>query len=75
MSSTRKKIQDLAIVHENACGIDVGSTFHLVAIGMENADIKKFGVYTTDHNELINWLVEKEVKHIAMESTAFHLMP
>lgn len=64
-----KKVQELAIVHENACGIDVGSTFHMVAIGLEKTDIKKFGVYTKDHHRLIDWLTEKEVKHIAMEST------
>lgn len=68
-SSKTKSAQDLAIIHENACGIDVGSKFHMVAIGLEKTDIKKFGVYTKDHHEMIDWLTRMEVKHIAMEST------
>lgn len=64
-----KKVQELAVVHDHACGIDVGSTFHMVAIGMESTDIKRFGVYTEDHKKLVGWLQQKGIKHIAMEST------
>ncbi len=44
MKSKKKKVNVMAIVNENACGIDVGSTFHMVAIGMEEKEVKKFGV-------------------------------
>ncbi len=65
----RVKVNELAIINENACGIDIGSTFHVVAIGMQDKDVRKFGVYTKNHLILIKWLKENKVKHIAMEST------
>jgi len=65
----KKKTRELAIVHPHACGIDVGSKFHAVATGLGDGDIEKFGVYTEDHEKLIAHLKEKEVLHIAMEST------
>lgn len=65
----KKKTRELAIVHPHACGIDVGSKFHAVATGLGDGDIEKFGVYTEDHEKLIAYLKEKEVLHIAMEST------
>jgi len=49
----KKKTRELAIVHPNACGIDVGSKFHAVATGMADGDVVKFGVYTKDHEQLI----------------------
>ena len=66
---TKKKLKQLQVIHPNACGIDVGATFHIVAIGMREEDVKKFGVYTKDHKELIGYLKQEGVKDIAMEST------
>lgn len=69
-----KKVQELAVVHDHACGIDVGSTFHMVAIGMESTDIKRFGVYTEDHKKLVGWLQQKGIKHIPyIFHTAFYM--
>lgn len=65
----KKKTRELAIVHPKACGIDVGSTFHVAATGMGEDDIVKFGVYTEDHKKLIAYLKDKQVIHVAMEST------
>ena len=48
-----KKVNELGLVHEHACGIDIGSKFHMVATGMQDKDVKKFGVYTKDHTKLI----------------------
>lgn len=64
-----KKIKHLKVLHPQACGIDVGSKFYMVAIGMEEDNIKKFGVYTRDHIELIGYLKDNDITHIAMEST------
>ena len=68
-SGKTKKAEALSIVHQHACGIDVGSKFHMAAVGLEQTDVRKFGVYTKDHEELIAWLTQKGVKQIAMEST------
>jgi len=70
MKTTKKReVGKLGIVHLNCCGIDIGSKFHMVAIGLADQDVYKFGVYTKDHEELIEFLQAKNVIHIAMEST------
>ena len=50
-------------------GIDVGSKSHWVAIGQDAQDIREFGVYSQDHQELCRWLAENGITSIAMEST------
>jgi len=64
-----KKKVSLEVINPNAAGIDVGSRSHWVAVGQDSQDIKEFGVYTVDHNELIVWLKKHNVSTIAMEST------
>lgn len=63
-----KKIS-LEVVHPNAAGIDIGSRSHWVAVGQNAEDVKEFGVYSDDQLALCNWLKEKGVVHVAMEST------
>lgn len=65
----------LGVVHDKCCGIDVGSTFHQIAIGMDKKDLYKFGVYTKDINKLITFLKSKGVKYVAMESTGNYWQP
>jgi len=64
----RKKM-NLEIVNPDAAGIDIGSRSHYVAIGQQAGDVREFGVYASDHNELIKWLKEHGIKSLAMEST------
>jgi transposase len=59
----------LEVINPNASGIDIGSRSHWVAVGQDAQDVKEFGVYTEDHQELSKWLKEHEVTTIAMEST------
>lgn len=52
------------------CGcIDVGSRSHYVAIGQTDGDVKEFGVYNEDLIALAQWLLNNEIKTVAMEST------
>lgn len=64
-----QKQVSLEVVHANAAGIDIGSRSHWVAVGQHAQDVKEFGVYTEDHEAMCKWLHEKQVEHIAMEST------
>ncbi len=64
-----KKEARLPIVNPHACGIDVGSKSHYVATCQGKDEVKCFGVYTKDHEEMVGYLKEKGVKTIAMEST------
>lgn len=59
----------MQVINTACAGIDVGSRFHLVAVDQNRANVKEFGVYTADHQALVNWLLKHGVKSIAMEST------
>lgn len=60
----------MEVVNPHAAGIDVGSRFHMVAVGPnKDEDVEKFGIYTSDHESMIIWLKERGVTTIAMEST------
>lgn len=64
-----KKHVSLEVVNPNAAGIDIGSRSHWVAIGQDAQDVREFGVYTEDYQNLSLWLKEHQVTTIAMEST------
>lgn len=64
-----KKNVSMQIINPNAAGIDVGSRSHFAAIGQDSDDVQEFGVYNEDHQALIAWFTENEVKTVAMEST------
>ncbi len=77
MARKRKKAfpcKDLTIVHNTAAGIDVGSTFHVVAIAPELDDkpVRTFSAFTHDLHRLADWLVECGVTTVAMESTGVY---
>jgi transposase len=65
----KKEKLALDVVNPQAAGIDVGSRSHYVAIGQRDEDVKEFGVYNEDLTALSQWLVENQVKTVAMEST------
>jgi transposase len=59
----------MEIVNPQAAGVDVGSRSHWVAIGQQEKDVREFGVFNQDLFEMADWLNEKQVRTIAMEST------
>src|SRR3954463_12546823 len=63
-----KKVS-MEIINPNAAGIDVGSRSHFVAIGQGSGDVREFGVYNEDLRAIVEWLIENDVKTVAMEST------
>lgn len=64
----KKKIS-LEVVNPNASGIDVGSRSHWVSVGQNSQDVKEFGVYSSDYQDLCKWLSQHKVTTVAMEST------
>lgn len=52
-----------------AAGIDIGSRSHFVAVGQDLKHVREFGVYTSDHFKIIEFLKEHSIQTIAMEST------
>lgn len=59
----------MEVIHPHAAGIDVGSRFHLLAVDQQRENVRKFGIYTSDHSEMIQWLKSKSITTVAMEST------
>jgi transposase len=59
----------MSVINPNACGIDVGSKLHYVATGQGSEEVRSFGVYTKDHQEMVAYLKSKRIRTIAMEST------
>jgi len=64
-----KKKMSLEVVNPNAAGIDIGSRSHWVSVGQDAEDVKEFGVYSQDHQELCKWLEKHKVTTVAKEST------
>lgn len=59
----------MQVINPRSAGIDVGSRMHMVAVDQNIENVRKFGVYTADHQALIAYLREHSITTIAMEST------
>jgi transposase len=59
----------MKIIHPQAAGIDIGSKSHWVAVDQVADHVKEFGVYTQDHQKMIDYLRSYNIDTIAMEST------
>jgi transposase len=59
----------MKIIHPNAAGIDIGSKTHWVAVDQVPGNVREFGVYTRDHQRLIDHLKSHQISTVAMEST------
>ena len=73
----RKKRDSLSRLNMNAAGIDIGATFHVVAVPPDRTDepVRSFRSFTSDLNDLADWLREMNITTIAMESTGVYWIP
>ena len=67
----------LVPMNPDAAGIDVGATFHVVAVPPGRADetVRSFRSFTGDLHALADWLKVVGVKTVAMESTGVYWIP
>ncbi|GHA88313.1 IS110 family RNA-guided transposase [Modicisalibacter luteus] len=74
---SRSKKNALQVVHPHAAAIDVGSRFHVVAIPPDHDElpVRTFNTFTGDLCLLADWLGEKKVTTVAMESTGVYWIP
>src|SRR5690606_10788002 len=63
----------MQVVNPQAAGIDVGSRSHWAATGQSEGDVREYGVFNEDLFAMADWLNEKQVETIAMESTGTYL--
>lgn len=64
-------------VHSHAAGLDVGSTFHVVAVPADLSEepVQTFRSFTGDLHRLADWLAGVGITTIAMESTGIYWIP
>lgn len=69
--------QKFRVVHRFAAGIDIGATFHVVAVSPEHDPnpVRKFSSFTTDLHRIADWLGSIGINTIAMESTGVYWIP
>ena len=72
-----KALEELQPVHRRAAGIDIGSTNNYVAIPTEGLPpgeeaVRVFGVFTVDHDALVEWLRAHQITTVAMEATGIY---
>lgn len=70
----KKSASPLSVVNPDAAGIDVSATMHMVAIPPNRGPepIRQFGAFTEDLHELAEWLVQHQIRTVAMESTGVY---
>ncbi len=72
--SPKNQIVEMTVTRPNAAGIDVGSTFHAVAVpaGRDEPRVRRFGAMTCDIRDMIDWLKKCRIQSVAMESTGVY---
>ena len=70
----KDQVVEMAVVRPNAAGIDVGSTFHVIAVppGRDEPRVRTFGAMTCDLQEAANWLKKCGIDSVGMESTGVY---
>lgn len=69
--------QDRPVIEPNAAGIDVGAREMYVAISpdRDSEPVRVFATFTADLGALVQWLLERGVTTVAMESTGVYWIP
>ena len=64
----------VSMINPDAAGIDIGSSFHFVAVPADRSasPVRRFGSFTKDLHDLAKWLKECQIKTVAMESTGIY---
>lgn len=65
------------MVHPRAAGIDVGNGSHWVAVPPDGPSptVRQFGTFTADLHALADWLIDRGVSTVALESTGVYWIP
>lgn len=72
-----KKVGVLEQINLNAAGIDVGDAENYVAVPEDRTEqsVRKFGTFTQDLKQIVQWLKANEVTTVALESTGIYWVP
>ena len=77
MRKQTQRDEQLALVHPNAAGLDIGAREIWVCVpgARDSEPVKSFGTFTPDLQRLTDWLVTCGVDSVAMESTGVYWIP
>lgn len=67
-------MERFSLVNPHAAGIDVGDTEMVVAVSPDVCDqnVRTFGAFTCDYEQIVCWLLECKITHVALESTGVY---
>jgi transposase len=70
----------MPVINRHAAGIDVGSVEHFVGVPEDavpegQANVRSFGGFTADLDQLVEWLQRCGIQTVAMESTGVYWIP
>jgi transposase len=67
----------MRVVHPDAAGVDAGSEQHYVSVPEDRCaePVRMFGTFTSDLEALAQWLIECDVKTVAIEATGVYWIP
>jgi transposase len=73
----RQSSGQLSTIHPDAAGIDIGSTFHVVAVPRDRDEqpVRTFRTFSGDLHQLADWLHAVGITTVAMESTGVYWIP
>jgi transposase len=75
--SAKQQTTAMPLVNLNAAGIDIGDSFHAVAVPEDRDEVRvrTFGAMTCDLLAIAEWLHKCKVDTVAMESTGVYWKP
>jgi transposase len=75
--NNKNKKVTLPVLNPDAAGIDIGATEIYVAVPADRDEepVRMFATFTQDLNELADWLQQRRVRTVAMESTGVYWIP
>ena len=76
-TTQRRRLEELANVHPNAAGLDIGSEEIVVAVppDREPQPVRAFRTFTPDLHALVEWLIACGIETVVMESTGVFWIP
>src|SRR5271165_4592964 len=74
---SKKRCEQLPILHPHAAGIDIGASDLFVAVSADrdSQPVRSFPTFTRDLNALADWLQQCGIRSVAMESTSVYWIP
>jgi transposase len=77
MSKSKKRMEQIPVLHPDAAGVDIGADEIFVAVPADRdaKPVRSFLTFTRDLNDLVGWLQRCGIHTVAMESTSVYWIP